>query len=94
MAGDAMSRLDGGSAFPSIAEIGDIVTTDGGMTLRDYFAMNYEPDYDGVSENMASAVGLKMPEVSDRQAWLRFHAEYRAKLRYIEADAMLTERLK
>ena len=30
-----MTQNDGGPAFPSIAELGDVVTTDGGMSLRD-----------------------------------------------------------
>ena len=29
---------DGGPAFPSLRELGDIATTDDGMALRDYFA--------------------------------------------------------
>lgn len=29
---------DGGSAFPSLHELGDIAYTQGGMTLRDWFA--------------------------------------------------------
>jgi len=33
-----VSKLDGGPAFPQITELGDIASTNNGMTLRDYFA--------------------------------------------------------
>ena len=36
-----MSNLtDGGPAFPQISELGDIAATSGGMSLRDYIAVN------------------------------------------------------
>ena len=31
-------QKDGGPAFPQITELGDIATTSGGMSLRDWFA--------------------------------------------------------
>lgn len=31
-------KNDGGPAFPQLAEIGDMRCSDGGMTLRDWFA--------------------------------------------------------
>ena len=32
------AKPNGGPAFPSLRELGDIATTDDGMSLRDYFA--------------------------------------------------------
>ena len=36
---------DGGPAFPSLRELGDIATTDDGMALRDYFAAKAMQSY-------------------------------------------------
>jgi hypothetical protein len=90
----------GGPAFP-VTEVFDDrrgeVTQYGstGMTLRDYLAVNC--DIGNVDELTVSVggrlLGRSLPDiVSDAQGALRWWADYRAALRYIEADAMLKAR--
>lgn len=67
-----------------------------GMTLRDYFAAHSAEVSDEISIQYAEKiVGRKMPDFAamplDNAA---FWAEYRAIMRYIEADAMLAARVK
>lgn len=67
-----------------------------GMTLRDYFAAHTAEVSDEIGIQYAEKiVGRKMPDFAalplDNAA---FWAEYRAIMRYIEADAMLAARVK
>lgn len=36
-----MEKNDGGPAFPTLAVVGDMAQSEGGLTLRDYFAGKY-----------------------------------------------------
>ena len=65
-----------------------------GMSLRDYFAAHAAIDHDEVGVRYAAAiVGRDMPDfAADPLGNSAFWAEYRARMRYIEADAMLAAR--
>ena len=84
-----MNREDGGSAFPEPGH-----SQCGGMSLRDYFAAHAAIDHDEVGVRYAAAiVGRDMPDFAgDPLGNSTFWAEYRARMRYIEADAMLAAR--
>ena len=84
---------DGGPAFP----VQDAAKWQAhGMSLRDYFAIHADM---GDVEELSRAWGEKLlgranPGISDLVACLQWWAEYRATLRYMEADAMLAAREK
>lgn len=89
-----MSNKDGGTAFPgALQKASDgrsgvyYEVTDGGMSMRDYFA----------AEAMPLAQELMMAEISV-DSLAKEHAEdpaaYVAKMAYGYADAMLAERAK
>lgn len=67
-----------------------------GMTLRDYFAatINMETDLNNLSFDMGCGLlGRECPDDSvDSMGFLKWWAEYRAIVRFIEADAMLKVR--
>ncbi|MGU2444404.1 hypothetical protein ACTXHA_28725 [Burkholderia cenocepacia] len=64
-----------------------------GMSLRDYFATHTEIDPDLSSAYAKSVVGREIPDYhGDPVGHALFWAEYRARMRYIEADAMLRAR--
>lgn len=101
-------KNDGGAAFPGktgrdisrgspcgISETDTIFDNNSGMTLRDWFAgqadINISPN-NVSSESAESLAGRKEP--NSGVEWYEFWAEVKAKLRYIEADAMLKEREK
>jgi hypothetical protein len=100
-----MTRNDGGNAFP-IASYDHMAlspeTVDehkrllSGMSLRDYFAVHVQTDSDEVGVRYAEAiVGRAMPDfAADPIANSTFWADYRARMRYIEADAMLAAQIK
>lgn len=86
-----MSEKDtGGQAFPTSNP-----GYDQGMTLRDYLAINADI---GSVDELSMGLGERLlsrqcPSFKDDPAGLLlWWAEYRAKLRYIEADAMLEAR--
>ncbi|MGY2183321.1 hypothetical protein [Pseudomonas agarici] len=62
--------------------------------LRDYFAASVTVDLDGYGVNYAeSIVGRKMPDfAADPLSNQIFWADFRARMRYAEADAMLAAR--
>lgn len=75
-----MSKNNGGPAFPTLAVMGDIAASEGGMTLRDYFAAK------AMQGAMASFInGIPANAETDTQL---------AKASYLIADAMLAEREK
>jgi len=76
----AARRDDGGPAFPFRSE----VVLQLGMTLRDWFAGQAIVPWNAVIETL-SLKGEQYPTAGRA-------AEYRAKLKYLEADAMLAER--
>ena len=83
-------------AFPTPASEYGGHGTAFGMTLRDYFAAHTAEVSDEIGIQYAEKiVGRKMPDFAalplDNAA---FWAEYRAIMRYIEADAMLAARVK
>ena len=66
-----------------------------GMSLRDYFAVHADiGDVDQLTMTTGvRLLGRNCPLMqADPKACLEWWAEYRARLRYIEADAMLKER--
>lgn len=67
-----------------------------GMSLRDYFAAHSPEVSDEIGIQYAEKiVGRKMPDFAAMPLEnAAFWAEYRAIMRYIEADAMLAERAK
>lgn len=69
--------------------------SDEGMSLRDYFAVHADiGDVDQLTMTTGvRLLGRNCPLMqADTKACLEWWAEYRARLRYIEADAMLKER--
>ena len=88
---------DGGPAFPSLRELGDIATTDDGMALRDYFATHCGMLGDEVSTALATELaatqGVAKPADSkDLMGSHRFWCAVYAAHRYMLADAMLAAR--
>jgi len=94
-----MSKDNGGPAFPQGKGAGDVWVTDGGMTLRDYFATVVDKDeygellYKHVTHDMA--VSLAGPKPASKGIdELDWHMKVRAAIRYRMADAMIAERSK
>lgn len=88
---------DGGPAFPSLRELGDIATTDAGMTLRDYFATHCNTLGDKVSTDLAvelaATQGVTKPgDNQDTLGWHRYWCAVHSAHRYMMADAMLAAR--
>ncbi len=78
-----MSGHDGGSAFPKqptvyIPHVGELVTEQGGMSLRDYFA----------------AAALQTMQLANSWSDNPLYWEGVAKSAFVCADAMLKERAK
>ena len=102
MKGSNMSKETGGPALPSpkfavpkgcTEENVILLGSTAGMTLRDWFAMQHEATVDKMTGNEAEAIGVPMPlGLGTPLEWLRWRAAARAKLRYIEADAMIRAR--
>ena len=95
-----MSAQDtGGPAFPVSTANAATGHQDGertwqfpSLSLRDYFAANANVD-DFVPWLGVALLGRDCPEIrADPAGYLKWWAEYRSALRYIEADAMLKER--
>lgn len=81
-----MVKADGGPAYPSVLyshERAENWSTDG-MSLRDWFAGQADVPWNAVFETLGH-LGEPKPTVSRL-------AEYRAHLKYVEADAMLAAR--
>lgn len=98
-----MANDNGGPAFPvsdpfrhNPANETEMQRLSAGMTLRDYFAAKADLDLDECSVLYATGIlGRGMPDFAAYPAEnAAFWAEFRAKMRYIEADAMLAERAK
>lgn len=67
----------------------------GGMSLRDYFATHCDiGDVDQLSVHVGAGLLGRNPPLphDDPLGCMQWWAEYRARLRYIEADAMLKAR--
>lgn len=73
-----MTNNTGGPAFPEGKGVGDVWVSDGGMTLRDYFAAK-----------AVSAVWNRLSDMPVDDA-----ADFTAEAAYKIADAMLKEREK
>jgi hypothetical protein len=88
--------FDGGSAFPCHFNPRPDTLNEApqGMSLRDYFAVNAAVCLDDYGVPYASSiVGRGMPDfASDPLGNQLFWAEFRARMRYAEADAMLVAR--
>ena len=85
---------DGGPAFPSLRELGDIATTDDGMALRDYFAakaMQGLLAHHGVYEEEANHFSLCSKKEARRRE-SSVPVDRVAEYAYITADAMLAAR--
>jgi hypothetical protein len=65
-----------------------------GITARDYFATHTTVELEGYGVGYAEdIVGRKMPDYATHpRANAEFWAEFRARIRYMEADAMLKAR--
>ena len=98
-----MSIQDGGPAFPvadydhMVFEPKTVAETKrdlSGMSLRDYFAAHTAITLDDYGVLYASSiVGRGMPDfAADPLGNQLFWAEFRARMRYAEADAMLAAR--
>jgi hypothetical protein len=94
---------DGGPAFPRVPVVNPVdavVHCKGheGMTLRDWFAgQETLGDFDHPEEQMPvnGAIALAGPQPAADAGWeahFVWNANWRAKLRYMRADAMITER--
>lgn len=73
----------GWGAFPNVTTDG--CDSDMGITTRDYFAAKADVSLYGPKQALESKL--------DRQATMLELAEYIVQLRYLEADAMLAERV-
>lgn len=91
----------GGPAFPTHrlqwdygSEERELATKHSGMTLRDFFAAEVGVNDTDITVPYGEAiVGRKMPDYArDPMANAVFWADVRARLRYIEADAMIRAR--
>ncbi len=85
---------DGGPAFPLHPDIRDD-EPHAGMSLRDYVATHCDiGDVDQFSEVVGfGLLGRYPPKLHDDPlGYLQWWAEYRARRRYIEADALLKAR--
>lgn len=70
-----------------------IQAVDKGMSLRDYLATHCAIDAEHSATYAEAVMGRKAPSYGvDPKAHAIFAADFRAKLRYIEADAMLRAR--
>lgn len=91
-----MTTINNGvPAFPHEYKYGDgTAHRNDGMTLRDYFAIHSGATSEGIGvETAEKMVGRKAPDwASDATENIKFWAEVRAKLAYIEADAFLRAR--
>ena len=93
---------NGGPAFPVLPPLGPDDTAavgypyvSEGMSLRDYLAAKADVgDFDHLSKAVGVALlGRSCPSVdAGARGCLEWWAEYRAALRYMEADAMLKAR--
>lgn len=99
---------DGGPAFPQQSyhrPNGEFEWPQDGMSLRDYFASNEKlTEWDGTDSMLPTAAtealaGRPMPAggwgAKTPEQWLEMHmweADWRARLKYIRADAMLRAR--
>lgn len=89
-----MSVNNGGPAFPVTPtdRSGQVAETQLGMSMRDYFAAHVDiGNVDDLSHSTGETLlGRKCPSYQfDLLGCLLWWAEYRARLRYIEADAMV-----
>ena len=91
-----MTRNDGGPAFPGDAEWKDgaeVWSASRGMNLRDWFAAHSDGLDAGTDDNCASALNSdERPHHADRLAWVVWFAKADARLKYINADAMIAAR--
>ncbi len=90
------SIYDGGPAFPNVPPDPSARTWHHGMMLRDYFAIHETlSDYDNcqISKKwMEEVVGRPMPDASDAMQSVLFDCEFRARFKYLRADAMIQAR--
>ena len=88
-----MNANDGGPAFPNHS--GDD-RDDNGMTLRDWFAGKEQlSDCHDIVMETCEALAGKRPDgnwATNAIAWCEWEAAWRARIRYIRADAMLKAR--
>jgi len=87
----------GGQAFPMLGEAGynSDWQTDGGMSLRDWFAGVYNLGADGISKTWAEKVmGSGAPDwmLDNGMDCIRWWCEAEARIRFLHADAMLKAR--
>jgi hypothetical protein len=93
----------GGPAFPfgqKVIERGYglspnvIEENESGISVRDYFAAkaDVESSMGKLAVIDAEAIGIPLPASSSANDWLTWHFAAKAKLKYLEADAMLAAR--
>lgn len=82
------AKNTGGPAFPKpdVRFDGEMIYTPSGMTLRDWFAGMTEVPWGAVIDGLRK-IGNDAPTVGEV-------CKYRAQIKYIAADALLTEREK
>jgi hypothetical protein len=87
-------KEDGGQAFPLGASEYAGHGPQAGMTLRDFFAANAVLDLEEYTVMYATGIlGRGMPDYAAYPLEnAAFWAEFRAKMRFIEADAMIEVR--
>lgn len=91
-----MNKNDGGAAFPTLTVVGDVGMSEGGMTLRDYFAAN--APVTGIDANQSL---LQQPDAArfascdhDGAMPMPLIMKELVRLRWEYADAMLAVREK
>jgi len=63
-----------------------------GLTIRQQFAMAANPDIDGFKEAaIESIMGRPLPSISEYIETFVYFAEFKAKLKVIEANALIAE---
>ena len=83
-----MSKInDGGPAFPTLMKCGDLVVSDGGMSLHDYFAAHC-PITQPEAVEIANDLNVLIDAERNLEGLMRWYADLR--VRY--ADAMLAAR--
>lgn len=85
-----------GSADPQeLAEVFEALRSKAaGLTVRDYFAAKADvsDQMKGITVSDADRLGVPMPRDGNALDWATWRARIKARLRFIEADAMLRAR--
>jgi hypothetical protein len=93
-----MAKHDGGQAFPTLMKAGEVAKSEGGMSLRDYFAAKMIPTATGLfpfrgAKDSWQGGPISVSSPSGKEQLAKWRTEFVAEA-YRLADAMLAERAK